>query len=39
MAATKYQVMFRYINPTTGVAITNDMSAEYEETFDYSRPM
>lgn len=34
MAATKYQVMFRYINPTTGVAVTNDMSAPYEETFE-----
>lgn len=34
MAATKYQVMFRYINPATNVAITNDMSAEYEETLE-----
>ena len=34
MAATKYQVMFRYINPATNVAITNDMSSEYVEAFD-----
>lgn len=34
MAATKYQVMFRYVNPSTGVAITNNLSSKYEETFD-----
>ena len=34
MGATKYQVMFRYINPATNVAITNDMSNEYIEAFD-----
>lgn len=34
MAATKYQIMFRYINPATNVAITNDMSNEYTEAFD-----
>lgn len=34
MGATKYQVMYRYINPATNVAITNDMSNEYIEAFD-----
>lgn len=34
MGATRYQVMFRYINPATNVAITNNMSNEYTETFD-----
>lgn len=34
MAATKYQIFFRYINPTTQVAVTNDLSHEYIETFD-----
>lgn len=34
MAATKYQIFFRYINPTTQIAITNDLSSEYSEAFD-----
>lgn len=33
MAATKYMVMFRYINPITNQAITNDMGNEYKEEF------
>lgn len=33
MAATKYMVMFRYINPSTNQPITNDLSNEYKEEF------
>lgn len=35
MAATKYQVMCRYINDTTNVAITNDYKATYEPVFEF----
>lgn len=34
MAATKYQIFFRYINPRTGIAITNDLSHDYVETVE-----
>lgn len=33
MAATRYMVMFRYVNPTTNKILTNDMSNEYKEDF------
>lgn len=33
MAATRYLVMFRHINPITNRPITNDMSNEYKEDF------
>ena len=31
MAATKYQIFYRYINEATGNAITNTMTQDYEE--------
>jgi hypothetical protein len=35
MAATKYQIFYRYINPNTGNPITNDSTIEYKETFKF----
>lgn len=34
MAATHYQIFYRYINPNTNMPITNDLSNEYVETID-----
>ena len=39
MAATQYQVLYRYINESTNTAITNDMNSEYEPIHElYSDP-
>lgn len=35
MAATKYQVMYRYMNHIMNVPITNDQNAAYEPTFEF----
>ena len=35
MAATKYQVLYRYINESTNTPITNDMSNEYQEVCEF----
>lgn len=35
MAATKYQIFYRYINPNTGNPITNDSTIDYEEVFKF----
>lgn len=35
MAATKYQIFYRYINKSTGNPITNNMGQEYEETLEF----
>lgn len=34
MAATQYQIFFRYVNPASNVAITNDLINDYEETVE-----
>ena len=39
MAATQYQVLYRYINESTNTPITNDMNSEYEPIHElYSDP-
>lgn len=35
MAATKYQVLYRYINEATNTSITNSMDNEYEEVSEF----
>lgn len=35
MAATKYQVLYRYINESTNTPITNDMSNPYQEVCEF----
>lgn len=35
MAATKYQLLYRYINEATNSVITNDMEHEYEEVCEF----
>lgn len=35
MAATKYQVLYRYMNENMNVAITNDQSSTYEEVCEF----
>lgn len=35
MAATRYQLLYRYINEATNVAITNNMQNEYIKTEDF----
>jgi len=35
MAATKYQVLYRYINESTNTPITNDMSNEYQKVCEF----
>lgn len=35
MAATKYQVLYRYINESTNTPITNDMSNKYQEVCEF----
>lgn len=35
MAATRYQLLYRYINEATNVAITNNMQNEYVKTEDF----
>lgn len=35
MAATKYQVFYRYINKATGNPITNSTETDYEETLEF----
>ena len=34
MAATHYQIFYRYVSPDTNVPITNDLSNEYKETLE-----
>ena len=35
MAATKYQLLYRYINEATNTPITNDVSNEYIKTEEF----
>ena len=35
MAATQYQILYRYVNPSTGSPLVNDTANEYVETFEF----
>ena len=34
MAATQYQIFFRYVNPSTNIPVTNDLINDYTETVE-----
>ena len=35
MAATKYQVLYRYTNPNSNQLLTNDVESDYNRVFEF----